>query len=107
MTTTLCEGDAVMSTNPPVIEALGDHDYLVRVAQDEDLVTIQIRANPDAVARIAGPDADETRVVAATVAYLTARQRPDDLPEQLDIDDVIAAYDDFVDQLQNEFTYVR
>jgi len=93
-----------MSTDPPLIEALGDHDYLIRVAQDEELITIQIRANPDTVARIAGPDADETRVVAATVAYLTARQRPDDLPEQLDIDDVIAAYDDYATELQNEFT---
>jgi hypothetical protein len=36
------------------------------------------------------------------VTYLIARQRPDDLPVQLDIDDVIAAYDDFVDQLQND-----
>jgi hypothetical protein len=96
-----------MSANHTGIEALGDHDYLVRVAQDDDLVTIQMRANPEAVDRIAGPDADETRVVAATVAYLIARQRPDDLPEQLDLDDVIAAYDDYLDELQDEFANTR
>jgi hypothetical protein len=43
-----------MSVRYPRIEALGDHDYLVRVAQDEDLVTIRIRADPETVARIAG-----------------------------------------------------
>jgi hypothetical protein len=96
-----------MSSNRPVIDAVGDHDYLVRVSQDDDLVTIRIRANPEAVTRIGGPDADETRVVAATVTYLIARQRPDDLPEQLDLDDVIAAYDDYLDDLQNELANAR
>lgn len=86
----------------PEIEALGDHDYLVRIAQDEERVTIRIRATPDVVARIAGPDADETRVIAATMAYLTARQRPDDLPKQLDLDDIIAAYDDYLDDVRTE-----
>lgn len=87
---------------PPAIEALGDHDYLVRVGQDDELVTIRMRATPEVVARIAGPDADETRVVAATVAYLIARQRPDELPEQLDLDDIIAAYDGYLDDLHSQ-----
>lgn len=86
----------------PEIEALGDHDYLVSVAQDGERVTIRIRATPEVVARIAGPDADETRVIAATMAYLTARQRPDELPRQLDLDDVIAAYDDYLDAVRGE-----
>jgi hypothetical protein len=47
-----------MSTGPPVIESLGDHDYLTR------------------------------------------RQRPDDPPGDLDLQDVAAAYDDYVDQLR-------
>lgn len=86
----------------PEIEALGDHDYLVRVAQDEERVTIRIRATPEVVARIAGPDADETRVIAATIDYLTTRQRPDDLPKQMDLDDIIAAYDDYLDDLGSQ-----
>ena len=90
------------SIETPGIEALGDHDYLVRVDQAEELVTIRMRATPGVVARVAGPDADETRVVAATIAYLIARQRPDDLPEQLDLDDVVAAYDGYVDDLRNQ-----
>lgn len=86
----------------PRIEALGDHDYLVRVAQGEELVTVRMRATPEVVARIAGPDADETCVVAATIAYLMARQSPDELPEQLDLDDIIAAYDGYLDDLHDQ-----
>lgn len=90
----------------PVIEALGDHDYLVRVGQTRN-VTIRVRATPEVVARIAGPEADEARVIAATMAYLTVRQRPDDLPPQLDLDDVIAAYDDYLDDVRNEIGNLR
>ena len=84
------------------IQSLGDHDYLVRVRQGDDVVTIRLRANPEVVARIAGADADESRVVAATMDYLAARQRSDELPEQLDLDDVVAAYDDYVDDLTSK-----
>jgi hypothetical protein len=93
-----------LTVEQPRIEALGDHEYLVRATLDEDLVTIRIRATPEVVARIAGADADETRVVGATLAYLIARQRADDLPEQLGLDDVVAAYDDYVDDLHNQMS---
>lgn len=83
------------------IESLGDHDYLARVPLGEDVVTIRIRATPEVVAQIAGPEADEAGVVTATVAYLTARQGPDDLPGQLDLDDVVAAYAGYVDYMRN------
>ncbi|OMC53230.1 hypothetical protein A5745_22080 [Mycobacterium sp. IS-2888] len=86
----------------PRIEALGDHEYLVRVDQGEELVAIRVRATPEVVARIAGPDADETRVVADTIAYLIARQCPEDLPEQLDLDDIVAAYDGYLDELHDQ-----
>ena len=83
----------------PRIEALGDHEYLVHITMDDDIVTVRVRATPDVVADIAGDGAGDAAVVLATVAYLTARQRPDDLPQELDLDDVVAAYDDYVDQL--------
>lgn len=42
---------------------------------------------------------DEQRVVEATADYLIARQSPDDLPEQVDLDAVAAAYDHYVEDL--------
>ncbi len=77
----------------PRIEALGDHDYLIRMQIDGDDLTIRVRADPDTVTQIGGPDADEAAIIEATIVYLTARQRPDELPQQLDLDDVSMAYE--------------
>jgi hypothetical protein len=87
-----------MIERQPHIEALGDHEFLVRT--DDGGVTIRVRADPEIVAQIAGPDGDETAVVAATVAFLTERQDADELPEEMSLDDVVAAYGDFVTDIQ-------
>lgn len=90
------------------IEPLGDHDYLVSVKVDEDteedIVTLRVRADPAVVTSIAGPDTDESRVVAATITYLTERQPADDLPADLDLQDVAAAYDGYIEQLHEQLS---
>ena len=40
-----------MSVNQPALEALGDHDYLVRFQQDEDTVVVRVHADPAVVVR--------------------------------------------------------
>jgi hypothetical protein len=90
-----------MSVHQPALEALGDHDYLVRFQQDEDTVVVRVHADPAVVAQIAD---DEQRVVEATAAYLIARQSADDLPEQVDLDTVAAAYDGYVADLHHQLT---
>jgi hypothetical protein len=90
-----------MSVIPPALEALGDHEYLVRFQQDQDTVVVRMHADPAVVAQIAG---DEQRVVEATAAYLIARQSAEDLPEQVDLDTVAAAYDGYVADLHRQLT---
>jgi hypothetical protein len=90
-----------MSVDQPALEALGDHDYLVRLQQGEDTVVLRVHADPAVVERIAD---EEQRVVEATAAYLIARQSVDELPEQVDLDDVAAAYDGYVEDLQRQLT---
>jgi hypothetical protein len=90
-----------MSVSQPALEALGDHDYLVRFVQGEDTLVVRVYADPAVVAQIA---ADEERVVEATAAYLIARQSADDLPEQIDLDTVAAAYDEYVEDLHRQLT---
>lgn len=88
-----------MAASQPTLEELGDHDYLLRFTQDDDTpVVVRVYADPTVVAQIA---ADETRVVAATADYLIARQSLEDLPEQVDLDEVAAAYDDYVAELHS------
>ncbi len=90
-----------MSTNQPILEALGDHDYLIRFHDREDTVVVRLYADPAVVAQIAD---DEQQVVEATAAYLIARQNAEDLPEQIDLDAVAAAYDTYIDDLRSELT---
>ncbi len=85
-----------MDGHPPALEALGDHDYLVRFQQDGDTVVVRLHADPAVVEQICD---DERRVVEATAAYLIERQSADALPEQVDLDTVAAAYDGYVDDL--------
>lgn len=85
------------------IDPLGDHDYLVRAALDDEVVTIRVHAASEVVQDIAGEQADELRVVAATLDYLGKRQRFDELPGQLGLDDVASAYDDYVRDLRHQF----
>ena len=90
-----------MSVIQPALEALGDHDYLVRFQQDEDTVVVRVHADPAVVVRVGD---DEQRVVEATAAYLIARQGAEDLPEQVDLDAVAAAYDGYVEDRHRQLT---
>ena len=89
-------------TDQPLVETLGAHRYLVRARQGEDTVEIRIHASPAVIARLTTDETDETRIIEATAAYLIARQRADDLPPQLDLDDVAAAYEGFEDDLRRQ-----
>lgn len=89
-----------MTVEQPRAEALGDHDYLVRLCQGEDATEIRMHASPAVVRRLAGSEVEEARVVEMTVSYLIQRQRADDLPISLDLDDVAAAYDGYIDEIQ-------
>jgi hypothetical protein len=93
------KGEGLMSVNQPAVEALGDHDYLLRFIQDEDTVVVRVHADPAVVAQIAD---DEQRVVEATAAYLIARQSADELPEQVDLDTVATAYDGYIADLHHQ-----
>ena len=86
----------------PLVQSLGEHDYLVQVREGEDLVEIRVHATPAVVARIAASETDEDWIIEATAAYLIARQRADDLPATLDLDDVAAAYDGYIDDLRGQ-----
>jgi len=88
-----------MIRKTPQVETLGDHAYVVRVSEGDETVEIRLRATPGVVGRIGGLETDELRIVEATAAYLIARQRADDLPASLDLDDVAAAYPDYVDTI--------
>jgi hypothetical protein len=61
-----------------------------------------VNASPAVIARLTTEETDEARIIQATAAYLIARQRADDLPPQLDLDDVAAAYEGFEADLRRQ-----
>lgn len=82
------------------IEPLGGHDYLVRVREGEEQVDILIQASPDIVQRPGFGGLAEARIVEATAEFLIERQFAADLPQALDLDDVAAAYDNYLSELE-------
>lgn len=85
----------------PVVEPLGGHEYLVHLLQDGDAVETVVRASPAFLADVAPPGVAESQVISATMAYLLSKQRADELPGQLDLEDVAAAYAGFADSLKS------
>lgn len=85
---------------PFEVEELRDNYYLVRGAQDGELAETRFYVDPDALDGLGLEGAAGADVVRATVDFLLQRQRIDDLPTQVDIQDVAAAYEDFIDSLR-------
>ncbi|HEY2795283.1 MAG TPA: hypothetical protein VGJ28_23185 [Micromonosporaceae bacterium] len=89
-----------MTDTEPRIEDLGDHRFLVSLSDGDDLVEVQIVADPAVLELFGSGPADERRIIVAATAYLLERQHADDLPSRVDLDEVAAVYDDFVDDIR-------
>lgn len=79
------------------IEPLGDHEYLVAISSGTETAEPQFRASPGIMGVLGAGDDDEQRVVQETAAFLLAHQPLFDLPPMIDLEDVAAAYDDYLD----------
>ena len=86
------------------VEPLGNHDYLVRVSEGQERVDILIQASPDVVRRPGFGGFAEARIVEATAEFLIERQFAADLPQALDLDDVAAAYDSYLSELEQRLS---
>ena len=86
----------------PMAEALENHSFLLHLPGPEgDPVDIRVYASPEVLARLgAVSPVDEYRVVQETATYLLVRQRADELPAFLELDDVAAAYEGYIDDLR-------
>lgn len=82
------------------MESLAEHRFLLTCSEADELVEIQVYAEPSVVERIGLDGVDEQRIVRATADFLLERQRADELPGKIDLDEVVAAYDGFIDDIQ-------
>ncbi|MDH6125437.1 hypothetical protein [Kitasatospora sp. GP82] len=86
------------------VEPLGDHEYLVRARHGEEAVESVFRASETVLDELRVQPADEQRVVEETAAFLAERQAVIDFPGMVDLEDVVAGYADYLDQLGRRLT---
>ncbi|WP_369139121.1 hypothetical protein [Modestobacter versicolor] len=79
------------------IDAQGDNTYLVVQPSELEDVRTYVTVTPEALDRL-GAD-DEEDVVRRTVVFLRRHQEVADFPEVIDLDDVIAGYDDYLEAM--------
>jgi hypothetical protein len=89
---------------PFSVEASGEHDFLVQLTEGEDPVEFLIHVVPETLTQLGYQPADEALVVQATAAFLIRRQLAVDLPDFMDLDDVVAGYADYRDVLGRELS---
>ncbi|GDY28491.1 hypothetical protein [Gandjariella thermophila] len=82
------------------VEAVAEHEYLVRAASGADSAESRFSVDPGVLDELGVTGVEERTVVEHTAAFLAERQPVEDFPPIIDLDDVIASYDDYPDQLR-------
>ena len=78
------------------IESLGEHQYVVRLRDGVDVCEAWFNITPAVLDQVRVAGGDEERVVRRTAEFLVSRQSVADFPEIVELEDVIATYDDYV-----------
>jgi hypothetical protein len=76
------------------IDAQGNHEYLVVQASELEDVQTFFRVSPEIMDKL-GLD-DEEDVVRRTVEFLRKHQDVADFPDNIDLEDVMASYEDYL-----------
>ena len=78
------------------IESQGDHSYVVHLHGDGQDKESWFQLSASALGQLGAAEADEERVVRQTVEFLGRYQDAADFPDVVELEDVIAGYDDFI-----------
>ena len=81
------------------IETQGDHQYVVRLQDDDEAAESWFTITADLMERLRKDGEDEEHFVRRTAEFLVQRQGVADFPDIVDLEDVIATYDDYVEYL--------
>jgi hypothetical protein len=81
------------------IDAQGDHQYVVQLRDDDEVTESWFTITPSLLDRLRRGDEDEEHFVRRTAEFLVQRQGVADFPDIVDLEDVLATYDDYVDYL--------
>ena len=76
------------------VEAVGDHEYLVRVHGSDEDAEAGLRVTPGLL-DVLGIEVDESTVVHRTVAFLLRHQDAAEFPAIVEMEDVLASCPDY------------
>jgi hypothetical protein len=79
------------------IEIQGEHQYVVRLRDDEEVSETWFNITPTVLDQVRVEGESEERVVQRTAEFLVARQSVADFPDIVELEDVIATYDDYIE----------
>ncbi len=82
------------------IQAQGEHEFVVVQHTEADDVTTWFRLTPEVLDRL-GTD-DEEDVVRRTVLFLRRHQDVADFPDLVELEDVIASYEDYLSAMAED-----
>jgi hypothetical protein len=86
-----------MTTAAIDIEAQGDHQYVVRMRDGDEQCESWFHFSPALLEQWELADRDEESTVRRTAEYLVDRQGVADFPDIVELEDVVATYDDYVE----------
>jgi hypothetical protein len=78
------------------IETQGEHQYVVRLRDDEERCESWFHLTPALLEQVGVGADDEESAVRRTAEFLVDRQGVADFPDIVELEDVIATYDDYV-----------
>ena len=84
------------------VERVSDHEFRIRTEAEGQAVESLLRMNPDLQEQLGLPDTDEVTIVQATARFLATHQSVIDFPPMIDLEDILATYDDFTQHLHDE-----
>jgi hypothetical protein len=81
------------------IDTQGEHQYVVQLRDDDEVIESWFNITPSILERLRKGGEDEEHFVRRTAEFLVQRQGVADFPDIVDLEDVIATYDDYIEYL--------
>lgn len=85
-----------MSTITVDIETQGEHQFVVRMRDEDESCESWFHLSPAVLHQVRVGTETEEQVVRRTAEYLVARQGVADFPDIVELEDVISSYGDFI-----------
>ncbi|MFD2417063.1 hypothetical protein [Amycolatopsis pigmentata] len=83
------------------IEVVTDHEYVLHAVAGAETVETWFHLEPEVLRELGVGEADEAKVVARTVDFMAERQSVADFPALVHLEDLIATYADYPEQIRD------